>query len=254
MRTTLLPRAARGRAPQPRPRRRRAAAVRVPAASSSPTARSGCRTSTCISASLLAGAFRAGDLALGRATARLLCRQGPAGRACSTRCASTGGSPTAALPFLHPGRAAEVLTGGHEAGWVGELHPLVARSFGLEPSHRRRSSSTSTSCSAAAAAGPTYEDLITLSRRLPGHRRRRRRGRRGADRRGRRARGGRPGAARACACSTSTAASSFGEGKKSLALRLEFQAADRTLTDDEVAARREQISEALARADRREPA
>lgn len=36
-------------------------------------------------------------------------------------------------PFLHPGRAALVSTaGGREAGWVGEIHPEVARSFGLE--------------------------------------------------------------------------------------------------------------------------
>ena len=38
-----------------------------------------------------------------------------------------------------------------------------------------------------------------------------------------------------------------GEGRKSVALRLEFRAADRTLTDDEVAGRRERIKEALAR-------
>ena len=38
----------------------------------------------------------------------------------------------------------------------------------------------------------------------------------------------------------------LGEGKKSLALRLEFRAADRTLTDEEVAAVREQIKESLA--------
>ena len=37
-----------------------------------------------------------------------------------------------------------------------------------------------------------------------------------------------------------------GEGRKSLALRLEFRAADRTLTDDEVAAIRERIEESLA--------
>ena len=36
------------------------------------------------------------------------------------------------------------------------------------------------------------------------------------------------------------------EGAKSLALRLEFRAADRTLTDEEVAAVRERIKEALA--------
>ena len=39
------------------------------------------------------------------------------------------------------------------------------------------------------------------------------------------------------ACSTSTAASRSGEGRKSLALRLEFRSPDRTLTDDEVAER-----------------
>ena len=37
-----------------------------------------------------------------------------------------------------------------------------------------------------------------------------------------------------------------GEGRKSLALRLEFRAPDRTLTDAEVAERREAIKAALA--------
>ena len=36
-------------------------------------------------------------------------------------------------PFLHPGRAAVVTSpDGREAGWVGELHPDAAESFGLE--------------------------------------------------------------------------------------------------------------------------
>jgi len=34
-------------------------------------------------------------------------------------------------PFLHPGRAAAVLVGGAEVGWVGELHPEVAERFEL---------------------------------------------------------------------------------------------------------------------------
>ena len=38
----------------------------------------------------------------------------------------------------------------------------------------------------------------------------------------------------------------LGEGRKSLALRLEFRAADRTLTDEEVAAMREAIAAELA--------
>jgi phenylalanyl-tRNA synthetase beta chain len=35
-------------------------------------------------------------------------------------------------PFLHPGRAARVYAGETELGWVGELHPLVAREWDLE--------------------------------------------------------------------------------------------------------------------------
>jgi phenylalanyl-tRNA synthetase beta chain len=36
-------------------------------------------------------------------------------------------------PFLHPGRSASVLVGNErEAGWIGELHPLVAREWDLE--------------------------------------------------------------------------------------------------------------------------
>jgi phenylalanyl-tRNA synthetase beta chain len=38
----------------------------------------------------------------------------------------------------------------------------------------------------------------------------------------------------------------LGEGRKSLALRLEFRAPDRTLTDDEVAERRAAIERELA--------
>jgi phenylalanyl-tRNA synthetase beta chain len=35
-------------------------------------------------------------------------------------------------PFLHPGRAAELLCGGERIGWLGELHPLVAREWDLD--------------------------------------------------------------------------------------------------------------------------
>lgn len=35
-------------------------------------------------------------------------------------------------PFLHPGRAATVLIGGAEAGWIGEVHPEVVERFELE--------------------------------------------------------------------------------------------------------------------------
>ena len=36
------------------------------------------------------------------------------------------------LPFLQPGRAAEVLIGGEVVGWLGEVHPLVLETFETE--------------------------------------------------------------------------------------------------------------------------
>ena len=38
----------------------------------------------------------------------------------------------AELPFLQPGRAAEVLVGGEVIGWLGEVHPLVLAAFEAE--------------------------------------------------------------------------------------------------------------------------
>jgi phenylalanyl-tRNA synthetase beta chain len=35
-------------------------------------------------------------------------------------------------PFLHPGRCATVSCAGQELGWLGELHPLVAREWGID--------------------------------------------------------------------------------------------------------------------------
>ncbi|MEE8504307.1 MAG: phenylalanine--tRNA ligase subunit beta [candidate division NC10 bacterium] len=40
----------------------------------------------------------------------------------------------AEIPYLHPGRQAEVLLGRHVMGWVGELHPEVAQTFDLKTS------------------------------------------------------------------------------------------------------------------------
>lgn len=36
-------------------------------------------------------------------------------------------------PWLQPGRAAQVLSGGTELGWVGEIHPLAAQAFEAQP-------------------------------------------------------------------------------------------------------------------------
>ena len=51
---------------------------------------------------------------------------------CSARSACEWRLVDGGPPFLHPGRAAEVVVDAREAGWLGELHPLVARDFGLE--------------------------------------------------------------------------------------------------------------------------
>src|SRR2546423_9470408 len=52
-------------------------------------------------------------------------------------------------PFLHPGRSAAVLIGDRQVGFLGELHPLVARSWDLE-----RTASFVIDLEAAAAASP----------------------------------------------------------------------------------------------------
>jgi phenylalanyl-tRNA synthetase beta chain len=147
--------------------------------------------------------------------------------------------------FLHPGRAAEVLAGGHEVGWLGELHPLTARAAGLDETPA--AFELDLAAVLAAAAGPpqytevstypaTFQDIAVIVDEAV--------------------------EARTVVDTVQAAGGpelrgvrvfdlyrgeQVGEGKKSLALRLEFQAADRTLTDDEVGLRREEIKAALAR-------
>jgi phenylalanyl-tRNA synthetase beta chain len=146
-------------------------------------------------------------------------------------------------PFLHPGRTAAVTVGGGEPiGWLGELHPLVAESWELPAA----------SCFeidldrliAAAPAEIGYEDLIgypplrqdiavVLSRDVP--------------------------AAHVLSAVREAAGellrdvrvfdvytgAQVGEGRRSLALALSFRAADRTLTDEDVAPVQERIVAAL---------
>jgi phenylalanyl-tRNA synthetase beta chain len=147
--------------------------------------------------------------------------------------------------FLHPGRAAEVLIAGREAGWVGEVHPLVARSFGLAEPPTALEIDLDVTLRAAQAV-PTYQDLISYpavrqdiavvvdeaieARTVVDVVR---------------AAGGQD--LRSVEVFDLYRGEQLPEHKKSLALRLAFQAADRTLTDDEVAARREQIRKALDR-------
>jgi phenylalanyl-tRNA synthetase beta chain len=147
-------------------------------------------------------------------------------------------------PFLHPGRAARILVGETGAGWIGELNPLVCRAWDLEEAVAFEVA-LSPLVDAASAGDETFEDVTTFPAvrqdlavvvplDVP--------------------------AAKVHAAVSSGGGEllrsaevfdlyegeQLGEDRKSLALRLEFRATDRTLTDEEVAARREAIAAALA--------
>ena len=149
----------------------------------------------------------------------------------------------AAQPFLHPARAASVSFGGVEAGWLGELHPAVAAEWDL-PSAVAFEFDVAALLDVAGTGDEIYEDLLThpallqdLAVIVPD------------DVSAERVRE----AIVAAAGDTLRSAEIFdlyrgdqlGEGKKSLALRLEFRAAGRTLTDEEVAPVRSAISDSL---------
>jgi len=150
--------------------------------------------------------------------------------------------------FLHPGRAAEVVVDAREAGWLGELHPSVAADFGLGELERPPAVlelDLDVVLPVADQVTRRYEDLITY-----------------------------PAVVQDIAVLVDEAIEArtvidtvaaaggeelrsvhvfdvyrgeqVGEGRKSLALRLEFRSPERTLTDAEVAARRDAIREAVA--------
>ena len=146
-------------------------------------------------------------------------------------------------PFLHPGRAATICLGGTGAGWIGEVHPLVCRGWDIEAAISFEVD-LATFVAAATAGEETYEDVTTfpavyqdlavvVPSALPAAELRQ--------------------AVLASGSELLHAADVFdlyegqqvGEGHKSLALRLEFRAPDRTLTDDEVSERRTAIEAAL---------
>jgi phenylalanyl-tRNA synthetase beta chain len=154
------------------------------------------------------------------------------------------GFEPAAEPFLHPGRAAKVVVGDDGAGWIGELHPLVCRAWDLEEAVGFEVA-FSALVAAASAGEETFEDVTTfpavyqdLAVVVPGD----------VPAAGVRdavlAGGG--DLLRSAEVFDLYEGEQLGEARKSLALRLEFRAADRTLTDDEVAALRESIAAELA--------
>jgi phenylalanyl-tRNA synthetase beta chain len=150
----------------------------------------------------------------------------------------------ASEPFLHPGRAARVLVDGVPVGWLGELHPAVAalwdvpQAAGFEidlgPTLER------------ADPAPRYRDLtsfpavrrdlaIVVGDDVPA--------------------GDLLAAVRGAAGDLLEHAEIFdvyrgsqvGEGRKSIALRLELRAPDRTLTDEDAIAVEAEVLRALER-------
>ncbi len=152
----------------------------------------------------------------------------------------------AAEPFLHPGRAARILVGGESAGWVGEIHPLVAAEWGqsdpiaafeLDLDAVAERAPLVTLYKDVTSFPEVREDLavivsdavsaaevLDLVRRT-----------------------GAPLLAGAEVFDVYRDDTRIGAGNVSLALRLSFRAPDRTLTDEEVAKRRAKIADALAR-------
>ena len=147
-----------------------------------------------------------------------------------------------AEPFLHPGRGARVLCAGAPAGWLGELHPSIARAWDLEGA-----AGFELDLMAVLAAAPetlTYEDLtsfpavrqdiaVVVGDDVPAE----------AVLEAVRASGGKT--LRSAEVFDVYRGAQVGEGRASLALRLEFRAPDRTLTDSDVAKVREKIVAAL---------
>lgn len=147
-------------------------------------------------------------------------------------------------PFLHPGSSARVLVDGTDAGWIGGLHPLVCRQWDLD-SAVGFEADLSALVDAASAGEETFEDVtafpavlqdlaVVVPDDVPAAR----------VRDAVLAGGGE--LLRAAEVFDLYAGKQLGEGRKSLALRLEFRAEDRTLTDEEVSARRESIAVELS--------
>jgi len=146
-------------------------------------------------------------------------------------------------PLLHPGRAAAVTVGDSMAGWIGEVHPLVCREWDLEAAVAFEIDAAAL-IGAATAGDEIYEDVTTfpavvqdLAVVVP------------AEVAATEVRaavlGGGGELLRAAEVFDLYEGEQIGDGHKSLALRLEFRAADRTLTDQEVAGPRAAIEAAL---------
>lgn len=148
-------------------------------------------------------------------------------------------------PFLHPGRSARVLVEGVGIGWIGEVHPLVcdkwnleaAVAFELELAALIKASPAGLEVYAEVPLFPPLgEDLaVVVGVEVSA-----------AEVQSAVLRGGGQ-LLRSAEVFDLWEGEQIGEGRKSLALRLEFRAEDRTLTDQEVAPLRAAIDAELHR-------
>jgi phenylalanyl-tRNA synthetase beta chain len=150
-------------------------------------------------------------------------------------------------PFLHPGRSAAILAGEREIGWLGELHPLVTRAWELgERPAAAFELDVEVLGVLAAEAEEGFRDVtsfpavlqdiaVVVPEDVPAQAVRDAVAEGGGE------------LLRDARVFDLFRGEQLGEGHKSLALRLEFRAPDRTLTDDEVAGRRSAIEGALER-------
>ncbi|HYY22445.1 MAG TPA: phenylalanine--tRNA ligase subunit beta [Thermoleophilaceae bacterium] len=147
-------------------------------------------------------------------------------------------------PFLHPGRAASVRAGGRELGWIGELHPLVARewelggagvaAFELDLDAVAELAPDAAPFGAFSSFPAVRQDIaVVVPDDVP------------AAAVGDAVRRGGGELLEGAELFDLYRGEQVGAGNKSLALRLEFRAPDRTLTDDEVAERRAAIEREL---------
>jgi phenylalanyl-tRNA synthetase beta chain len=147
-------------------------------------------------------------------------------------------------PFLRPGRAARLVIGGLDAGWLGELHPLVCREWDIGPATAFQIGLAEL-VAASSYGRERYDDVTTypavrqdlaivVGEAVS------------ADRVREAVLSGGGELLRHAEVFDLYRGEQVGEGRKSIAMRLEFRAPDRTLTDEEVAERRAAITEALA--------
>jgi phenylalanyl-tRNA synthetase beta chain len=150
-----------------------------------------------------------------------------------------------AQPFLHPGRSATVLAGDETIGWVGELHPLVARAWELEGAVAAFELDLDRTVAHAVAVPyfrdltsfpPVRQDLAVIVAEDVA-----------ADDVLSAVRGAGGKLLNAVRVFDVYRGAQVGDGRKSLALALTFQAPDRTLSDEDVAPVRDKVVAALAK-------